>query len=134
MDAIAVLRISRAVDSGTNKRVGELDPPADLDQARVNRGWQRVPVDPEQRGASVKQDWIAERFGRREKEEEPGLSGELLEALCVSSLDRAGHSMVVRHAEPARKSSHAPGTAQLEEGERIPVTLGDNPLANLSIK
>ena len=67
-------------------------PRAELDQARLGRRRRRFGADPQPRRGHPHQRGIAERLGRRDKQQAPGLVGENFDSPAEILFDAAGYS------------------------------------------
>ena len=82
----------------------------------------------------MEQGRVAERFCSSGQDGELRFGGERLEPLGVAPFDLGRHRLAARESEPAGELSHAPGAGELEEGERVPLTLGDDLIADRCIQ
>src|SRR5689334_15621799 len=129
MHATPVVRGGRVVNGGPDKRVRELHPPAQLEQPAVLGRTRRREVDPERPRGLVEQDQVAERLGGGREDKQPRVGRQQLQATDVALLDPVGERLAVQKTEPASEIGDVPCTRQLEQRERITVTLGDNLVA-----
>ena len=73
MHLLPLLRQRRPVDHRAHEGMPKPHPSAELGQARLDRGRRRFGADPEPRGGSPHQYRIADRLGRRDQQQPPGL-------------------------------------------------------------
>ena len=130
MHAVPVVRGGRAVGGGPDERVRELDAPAQLEQPAVLRRAGRREVDPERPRGPVQQHRVAERLRGSREDEQPRVGREQLEAPDVALLDLAGDRLAAGKTEPAGEIGDVPRARQLEQGERVAVTLRDDLVAD----
>jgi len=130
MHAVPVIRGGRAIDGGPDERVRELHPSAQLEQPAVLCRARRRKVDPERSRGTVEQDWVTERLGGSREDEQAGVGGKQLKAPDIALLDPAGDRLTSRNTEPAGEAGDVPRARQLEQGERVAVTLHDDLIAN----
>ena len=86
MHLLPLLRERRPVDRRPHERMPKPHPRAELDQARLGRRRRRFGANPELRGNSPHQCLIADRLGRGDQQQAPGLDGENVEPPDGSSL------------------------------------------------
>ena len=134
MHTVPVVRSGRAVGGGPDQRVRELHAPAQLEQPAVPGRARRREVDPERPCGTVQQDRVAEGFCGSGEDEQLGVGREQLEAPDVALLDPAGDRLAAGKTEPACEAGHVPRARQLEQGERVAVTLLDDLVANGGIQ
>ena len=103
--------------------MGELDPTADPEQAGFDGGLAGDHAEPEAVGGSMQQHEIALRLGCRDKHEQPSVARELAQSLGEALLDLAGDSLAAREPEPAGELGRVPRAWELEQRERVAVTL-----------
>ena len=108
----------------------ELDAPAQLEQPAVLCRAGRREVDPERPRGPVQQHKVAERLRGSHEDEQPRVRREQLEAPDVALFDLAGDRMSAGKTEPAGEAGDVPRARQLEQGERVSVTLLDDLVAN----
>ncbi len=131
MHAVAVVVGRRAVGGGPDERMGELDARPDLEQPGFHR---RVrPRSCRDRGVSAAR-WSStgspSGSAAAASDEQPGVGGELEEALGVALLDLAGDRLAAGKPEPAGElGGVVPGARQLEQRERVAVALRDDLVA-----
>ena len=130
MHAVPVVRGCRAIGGGPDERVRELDAPAQLEQPAVLCRARRRDVDPERPRGTVEQDRVAEGLCGSREDEQLGVGREQLEAPDVALLDPAGDRLTAGKTEPAGETGDVPRARQLEQGERVAVTLLDDLVAN----
>jgi len=102
--------------------------------ARARCQARRREVDPERPRGTVEQDRVAEGLGGSREDEQPRVGREQLEAPDVALLDPAGDRLIAGKIEPAGETGDVPRARQLEQGQRIAVTLHDDLVANGGIK
>ena len=130
MDAVTVVVGRGTVGGGSDERMRELDTRPDLDQPGFHRRVGGGHVETERLGGTAEEHSVAEGLGGGGDDEEPGVSGELEEALGEALFDLPGHRMAAGKSEPAGKLGRGgPGSRQLEQGERVAVALRDDLIA-----
>ena len=134
MHAVAVAGSSGAVGGGPDQWVRELDAASHLEQPGVRCRVGRRHLDAEARGGTVKQHRVAERLRGRSEDEQPRIGREPQEAPRVAVFDLACYRLAARKTEPAGELSGVPRARQLEQRERVAVTLDDDLLADGGIQ
>ena len=99
-----------AVDGGAHERVAERHALADRQQA-VGRVAGRRGRDAEPLGRAQQQQWISERLGRRDEQQQPRLLGERLEPADEALLDPPRQRVRVRAARTRRRAAWPSGLA-----------------------
>ncbi len=92
MHLLPLLRQRRPVDRRPHERMPKTNPRAELDQARLGRRRRRFGANPELRGSSPHQCLIADRLGRGDQQQAPGLDGEIVEPPAEALFDTTGQS------------------------------------------
>ena len=128
--AVPVVRGGRAIGGGPDQRVRELDPPAQLQQPAVLRRARRRDVDPERPRGPIEQDRVAERLCGSREDEQLRIGREQLEAPGEALLDPPGDRLTAGKTEPAGQTGDIPRARQLEQGQRVTVTLLDDLVAD----
>ena len=105
----------------------ERDVPSEGDQSGLDRRRGRIGAQTESLDRPPEQGRVAERFGRCDEQEEPGVGGQSFEASYEAVLDLAGER---RTAEAVGELGRGPGAGEFEQGERIAPGLGDDPVAD----
>jgi hypothetical protein len=82
----------------------------------------------------VQQSQVAERLGGGREDEQLGVGRQQLEAPGVALFDLAGDRLTAGKTEPAGETGDIPRAGQLEQGERIAVTLLDDLVANAGVQ
>ncbi|MFI5896208.1 hypothetical protein ACIA5D_39515 [Actinoplanes sp. NPDC051513] len=113
--------------------MGELHPGVQAKQPGRDRRGRRGHVDAGHGRGRLEQTRIAERLGRRDQQKLLGVARKRGQPLDVALLDPAGHRMAVWKAVAAGKIVTCPGAGQLEQGERIAVTLGHDLIDDLGV-
>ena len=108
----------------------ELDAPAQREQPTVLCRARRGDVDPEHSCGTVKQGGVAEGLGGSREDEQLRVGREQFEAPDVALLDPAGDRLGAGKTEPAGETGDVPRARQLEQGERVAVTLHDDLVAD----
>jgi hypothetical protein len=125
---------SRLVDGGARQGVPEAHAIADRQQAlrlHLLRGRRR---DPEPLGRAPEQQRIPERLGRRDQQQAPGVIRKPLELPDEALLDVPREVLRAEEAEATGQLGRRQPLWQLEQRERIPARLGDDPVADLRIQ
>ena len=130
----AVHAVAVAGSSGSDEWVSELDAASHLEQPDVRRRVNRRHLDAEGRGGTVQQHRVAERLRGRGEDEQPRVGREPQQAPGVAVFDLACHRFVARKTETASEFSGVPCARQLEQRERVAVTLNDDLLADGGIQ
>ena len=130
MHPVAVGGGGQAVGGGSDEWMRELDPRTYLEQPGVDSGLGRGHVDAEGLSGTVEQDGVAQGLRGRGDDEQMGVGWELEEAPCVALFDLAYHRLAPGQPEPAGEICGVPGARQLEERERVAVTLGNDLVAH----
>ena len=125
-----LFRRGRAVRRRAHERVTEADLRADLQQAGVGRRGRRVASDPELLGRAPDEQRLADRVRRGQLQEPARVGRELVEALPEAVLD--AHR--ARWTEPARQFRGTHRAWELQQRERVPARLGDQPLADVIVE
>jgi hypothetical protein len=82
----------------------------------------------------VEQHGVAQGLCGRGKDEQLSIGGQLDETSRVAPFDLADHRVADGKTEPARESCGVPGARQLEERQRVAMTLGDDLVAYRGIE
>ena len=134
MHAVAVAGSSGAVGGGPDQWVRELDAAFHQEQPGIRCRVGRRHVDAEAGDGTVKQHRVAERLRGRSEDEQPRVGRELHEAPCVAVFDLACYRLAARKTEAAGELSGVPCARQLEQRERVAVTLNDDLFADGGIQ
>ena len=108
----------------------ELDAPTDLEQPGVHRRGRGSHVEAEGLGGTMEQDAVAEGLCGSSEDEQLRVGREQLKAPDVALFDPSRHRLVAGKTEPAGQAGDVPGARQLEQGERVAVTLHDDLVAD----
>ena len=108
--------------------------PADREQPLRLGGDNGVRGEPEPGGGLPQQAGVARGLGGRDQQHEPGRFRQRLDPPEKALLDPARQRELVRHAEAARQLRRAQPARQLEQGQRVAVRLGQDPLPDLLIE
>jgi hypothetical protein len=114
--------------------VRELDAAAHLEQPVVLRRARCREVDPERPCGPVQQDRVAEGLGGGREDEQLCVGREQLQAPDVALLDPASDRLTPGKTESAGQTGDVPRARQLEQSQRIAVTLHDDLVANGGIQ
>ncbi|MEU8141655.1 hypothetical protein [Nonomuraea sp. NPDC048901] len=79
-------------------------------------------------GGMLSRRGVADRLGRRDQQEQPGLRGQAVHPVQEALLDPARQRLGIQEAEPARQI-----TRQLQQGQRGSPGLGHEPVADVLI-
>jgi hypothetical protein len=123
----------RGVDRRPHQRVEEPHPRADPNQVGTLRGTSRTRVDPEQLAGPPQQRGITDGLGRRHKQQGPRLGRKLHQAPPKTLLDPARQPDLLEQPKPARKLVQTESSRKLEQRQRVPLRLGQDPLDDLSV-
>jgi hypothetical protein len=127
---LLLVKRRRPVGHRAHQRMPEPYPCAELDQPGSDRRCRRFGTDPEPPGRPAYQRRVAERLGRRDQQQPPGLRRQSLHPAPEALLDPPGERCRSPEAEPVPqiRRGHAPG--QLQQRQRIAASLGDDPVAD----
>ena len=89
---------------------------------------------PERPGRAEQQHRIADRFSGRDHQRKPRVLWEPLESPDEALFDPPCETAGVEHAEAVRQLVRAQPARKLEQGERIPAGLGDDPIADVHVE
>jgi hypothetical protein len=114
--------------------VAEPHPDPRLDEAGGLRGAGGGGLEPEPVGGAHEQRQVPDRLGRRDQHELARGVGQRLDPPQEAALDamREGHR--ARDPEPAAELGRRQPVGQLEQRERVPPRLGDDPVAKLLVE
>ena len=130
VDALALVRRCRSLDSRTDKRMTEAHLRPEVDQSSVGRRHSCVRPDPELRGRPPHQHRIPHRLGRRDKKQKSCRRGQRRQPLCEALLDSPRQRHAVGQPEPARELSEGSASGQLEQRQRVAARLGHDPITH----
>ncbi len=130
--ALALRR--RPIDGRPHQRMPEANLRPDVEQAVLGRGRDRRVRDPEPLGGAPHDRRISSRFRRRDQEQEPRLLGQLVEPALETLLDPARQRDQIRHPEPPGQLGGRKPSRELQQRERVPPGLGDDPVANAVVE
>ena len=122
-----------AVDGGAHQRMPEGHAIADR-QEPVRFLVDRRDRDPDQLGRTQQQPRIADRLRRREQQQTPRVDRERIESLDEALLDSPGESSRIDQAEASGQLRRRQPARQLQQGERVPARLRDDPVADLLVQ
>ncbi|MGC1805123.1 MAG: hypothetical protein WA752_14120, partial [Mycobacterium sp.] len=105
-------------------------PRAELDQARLGRRRRRFGADTQLRRGHAHQRGIAERLGRRDKQQAPGLVGENFDSPAEILFDAVGYSRRGGQPKSARELLRSQSTRQLQQCKRVAPSLGKDLIAD----
>jgi hypothetical protein len=114
--------------------VRKLDAPAQLEQPAVLCRACCREIDPERPCGPVQQDRVAEGLGGGREDEQLCVGREQLQAPDVALLDPASDRLTPGKTESAGQADDVPRARQLEQSQRIAVTLHDDLVANSGIQ
>ena len=128
MGGPAFLHRRRPVDGGACQRVTEGHALPDRQQpVRLHVSGDRR-LDAECFGRAPQQQRIAERLRRRQQRQTPRVVGERLELADEALLDPSREALRAQQAEAARQLRRRQASRQLQQRQRIPPRLGDDPI------
>ena len=130
--APAFLRRRRAVGRRAYERVAEAHQGAELAQARGRVRGRRVDAQPS--GRLEHQRRVADRLGRRDQHQPPGVVRQRLDPPPEAVLDPPGQRSCPGEAEPARQSGGRDLARELQQRQRVAARLGDEPVAHELVK
>ena len=125
---------SRRVDRRTKERVSKGDARAQRNQVDRLCGRSRLGREPQLARSTPEERRVAERLGRTQQQQSLGLLGKLLYTAAEACLDAAFDRRRVWHGEPARQARRRERAWELEQGERVPACLRDDPRAHLFVE
>ena len=128
MDRAALLCRRRPVHRRAHQRMAERHPLADRQQPVRLRGLRGRRPDPEPLGRAPQQQRIADRLRRRDQQQTPRVVRERLESPDEALLDPPCQRLRAQQAEAARQLRRRQPPRQLEQRQRIPARLGDDPV------
>jgi hypothetical protein len=127
-------RRRRSVHRRAHQGMAERHLPADRQQSFRLCGLRGRRPDAEPPGRAPQQQWIADRFRRRDQQQTPPVLGEQLETPDEALLDPPGQRLCAQQAETARQLRRGQPMRQLEQRQRIPPRLGDDPVPDCLIQ
>ena len=130
MNPVPVICGRRVIGGRAGERMGELDAAADGEEPRLHRSGRLLHVEAESGRAPLKEHRVAQRLRRGGEDEQLGRRGKELEPPRVALFDLPGHRLFIGQPETAGEFGGAPRAWQLDEGERVPVALGDDLVAH----
>ena len=130
----AILCRRRPVHRRAHQRMAERHPPADGQQSFRLRGLRVRRPDTEPLGRAPQQQRIADRLRRRHQQQAPRVIREQLETPDEALLDPPGQRLRAQQAEAARQLRRGQPMRQLEQRQRIPPCLGDDPVPDCLIQ
>jgi hypothetical protein len=128
-----VRRRGGPVDGRAHQRMPEAYVRADVKQAGLRRHLEHADVQAEPLRRPQDQRHVAHRVGGHQQDHLPGVGGQHAEALEVLILDAPGQVARVRpiarigQGEPAGQLAHPQAPAELDQGQRVPAGLLDDP-------
>ena len=128
MDRPAILHRRRPVHRRAHQRMPERHPLADRQQPVRLRGLRGRRPDPEPLGRAPQQQRIADRLRRRDQQQTPRVLRERLESSDEALLDPSSQRLRAQQTEAARQLRRRQPPRQLEQRQRIPARLGDDPV------
>ena len=129
MDLPALLSGRCSVYGGAHQRMTEGHALSEREQPvrlRVHGGDR----DPESLGCSQQQQRIADRLSRRDQQQTSRVVGERLNPTNEAFLDSPCEPLRLDQAEAARQLPCRQASRELEQRQRVPVRLGDDPVAD----
>ena len=118
----------RPVGRRAHQRMPEPHPRAELGQPRLRCRPGRPGADREPPGRPPHQHRIAGRIGRRQLHQPPGLRGQRLQLPPEALLDPPVQRYRAADPEPARQLRRRQPSRQLQQRQRVPVRVGDDPV------
>ena len=134
VDGATLLRRRRPIDGGAHQRMAKGDARAELHQSVGLRRRRRVDADAEPRCRPPDELRLAGGLDRRREQQQPGRGRQLLDPPREALLDPVGHGQRARQAEPSSQLRRLQAAGELEQGERVPLGLGDDPVAHARIE
>ena len=134
MDVPALLSGRRSVDRGAHQRMTEGHALADHQQPvglRLCRGRRR---DPEPLGRAPQQQRIADRLSRRDQQQTPRVVRQRLKPTNEALLDPSRQRLRAHQTEAAGQLRRRQPPRQLQQRQRIPPRLGDDPVPDSLIQ
>jgi hypothetical protein len=114
--------------------MAKCDAHAKLHQSVGLRRCGRVDPDAEPRRGPPQQLRVSGGLDRRREQQLPGRGRQLLDPPCEGLLDPVGDGRHVRQAKSGGQLRRLQAPGQLEQGERVSVGLGDDPVAHPSVE
>jgi hypothetical protein len=124
----------RPVGRRAHQRMPEPHPGAELRQPRLRRRLRRPGANREPPGRPPHQHRIAGRIGRRQLHQPPGLRGQRLQLPPEVLLDPPRERHRAAAPEPARQLRRRQTPRQLQQRQRVPVRVGDDPVPDLRVQ
>jgi hypothetical protein len=112
----------------------ERDASPELDQLGLLGCQHRRGVDPESVGRAPQQGGVAHRVGGCRQQQELRLARQRPDPIDVRLLDPARQLGRIGQPEPAGELTQSPFAGQLEESERVPPGLGDDPVTHRGVQ
>ena len=128
VDGLPVGERSGAIDRRAHERVLKPNLRGEFDQADRLRWHGRFDAQPDQLRCRMSERRIAHRLGRGEEQEPLGLVGHRPDPSEEALLEASGEWLRRAHSEPARELDRRQSARELEQCQRIPARLGDDPV------
>jgi hypothetical protein len=128
--APALLGPASPIDRRAHEGVAEAHLRAEGNQSQGSRRRGCVQPDTEPGGGPPHQHRVPERLSCRDEEQEPRRRRERRQPLPEALLDPRRHRWGTGQPEPARELGGGPATWQLEQRQRVPARLGQDPITH----
>jgi hypothetical protein len=134
MHRLALLRRRRPVGRRPHQRMPKQHPGADLQQGGLGRRARGLSRDPQSPGGTPQQHRVADRIGRRQLQQPPGVGWQDLEPPPEAGLDPPRQRHRAGNGEPTGQLGrrHPPG--QLQQRQRVAACLGHEPAVDPRIQ
>src|SRR6185503_20569225 len=134
MHLLPLLRRGRSVDRRPHERMPKPYSRAELDQARISRRRRRLGANPELRGNSPHQCLIADRLGRGDQQQAPGLDWENVEPPAEALFDATGQSLRTMKTKSTGQLLRGQSPRQFQQCQRVAVSLSKDLIADLGVQ
>jgi hypothetical protein len=118
------------VNHGTDEGMTKAHLRPHLEKARSRRRLGRLGRDTEARGGREDQGWVTCRLGGCHQQQAPAVVRKRTQAPPEALFDPGRQGYAIRQAETAGECGRCPASRQLEQCERIAVSLREDPLPN----
>ena len=130
MHLAALREIGGAVGGRTHQRVTEPHPRAELDEPGRLGGRERVDGDTQRRGSPQEQSGVPHRLGGRDQQQLPSVSRKRPDTRHKTVLEPIARPCDVKTREPAGQFFGSEVSRHLEQAQRNPPGLRDDPIAH----
>ena len=134
VDRPAILHRRRPIHRRAHQRMPEHHPLADRQQPCRLRGPRGRRPNPEPLGRAPQQQRIADRLRRRDQQQTPHIVSQRLEPSNEALLDPSGQRLRAHQTEATGQLPRRQPPRQLQQRQRIPPRLGDNPIPDSLIQ